>query len=272
MQFNGAESELTCAGSPLSDIHIGSCTATTLPVLRPSGGHAVLFHAQDLDGIPHPYPKKFRDVWDSNHVKMPCSQRSVYPVAIPGRREKVLQPRWELIYQALSNPINNSYDLEEAIMTYNSRYSKKWNFGGLHAYFSKVCQAEERHDFFTIVLPQLIVLALKLPHLVTHAVPLLKKQQDYSLSMSQQQIACLLANAFLCTFPLRNSSSPTSEFFKYPSINFSSLYSQDTAGKVFFKCGSSYVHLLSLSLLHHKNIKKFRTNINDYYAKDKFQL
>lgn len=163
-------------------------------------------------------------------MKMPCSQRSLYPVALHGTKDKILQPRWEMICQSLSKPINNSYDLEEAIMTYNSRYSKKWNFGGLHAYFNKVCLAEESSDFFGTVLPQLIVLALELPRVVTHAIPLLKKQQDYSVSMTQQQVACLLANAFLCTFPLRNSSSPTSEYFRYPSINFNSIYSRDTAG------------------------------------------
>lgn len=232
------DSEPTCCGSPLSDIHLGSCTTMTLPALRSSGDHAVLFQTRDnrLAGIPRPYPEKFRDVWDSNHVKMPCSQRSVYPVAVPGRKDKVLQPRWEMIRQALSKPINNSYDLEEAIMTYNSRYSKKWNFSGLHTYFSNICRAEESFEFFTAVLPQLIVLALELPHLVTHAVPLLKKQQDYSLTMTQQQVACLLANAFLCTFPLRNSSGPTSEYFRYPSINFSSLYSQNTTGRKAWLC------------------------------------
>ena len=204
-----------------------------LPALKSSGNHAVLFQTSGnlLMGIPHPYPDKFRDVWDSNHVKMPCSQQSVYPVTVPEKKDKTLQPRWKLIRQAFSKPINNSYELEEAIMTYNSRYSKKWNFGGLHAYFSKVCQPKENDEFFSTVLPQLIILALELPYIVTHAVPLLKKQQDYSLTMTQQQVACLLANAFLCTFPLRNSSSPGSEYSKYPSINFSSLYAQDTAGK-----------------------------------------
>ncbi len=202
-----------------------------LPPLRACGSHAVLFHANSLKaGVPRPYPDKFRDVWDSNHVKMPCSQHSVYPVSEPGKKEKTLQARWKLIRQAFSKPINNSFELEEAIMSYNTRYLKKWNFDGLHAYFNKVCQPEESNKFFTEVLPQLLVLALELPHIITHAVPLLKKQQQYSLSMTQQQVACLLANAFLCTFPLRNSSSFGSEYNKYPSINFSSLYSSNTSG------------------------------------------
>ena len=227
------ESEQSFAGSPLSDILIKSCTALAFPALKSSGDHSVLFSTQTdlLTGIPSPYPKTFCDVWDSNHVKLPCSQRSVYPVAVADLKGKSLKPRWKMICQALSKPINNSYDLEEAILTYNSRYSKKWNFSGLHAYFNKVCQDEERNEFFGSVIPQLVVLTLELPHLVTHAIPLLKKQQDYSVSMTQQQGACLLANAFFCTFPLRNSFSSTSEYSKYPFINFSSLYSRDTAGQ-----------------------------------------
>lgn len=42
--------------------------------------------------------------------------------------------------------------------------------------------------------------------------------------MSQQQISCLLANAFFCTFPHRNDTSPGSEYANYPTINFSRCY------------------------------------------------
>jgi len=228
-----AESQISYGGCELSEVHTGSCMSINLPTLRSSASHAVTFQVAGdlLANIPRPYPDKFRDVWDSNHVKMPCSQRSMYPVTKPGGKVKTLESRWELIRQAFSKSIRDSYELEEAIMSYNSRYTRRWNFRGLHAYFSSFCQPEEKSEFFTCILPQLIILALELPHTITHALPLLKKQQEYSLSITQQQAACLLANAFLCTFPLRNSTSPTSEYSKYPSINFNSLYSQDTAGK-----------------------------------------
>ncbi|KAG7246031.1 hypothetical protein CRUP_020105, partial [Coryphaenoides rupestris] len=36
--------------------------------------------------------------------------------------------------------------------------------------------------------------------------------------MSQEQVASLLANAFFCTFPRRNSRK--SEYGNYPDINF----------------------------------------------------
>ena len=126
--------------------------------------------------------------------------------------------RWTLIKASLSQPIANSYDLEEAIMEYNSRQAGKWSFGALHAYFSEVATEEETSAFFSSLLPKMISLALKLPELVTHGIPLLRRQEPYSVSIS------LLANAFFCTFPRRNAMHRGAEFVTYPSINFNTLF------------------------------------------------
>lgn len=75
--------------------------------------------------------------------------------------------------------------------------------------------------FFNHLLPKIIKLALKLPTLITHPIPLLKQNHNHSISFSQIQIACLLANAFLCTFPKRNFICGYSEYYSYPQINFS---------------------------------------------------
>uniref|UniRef100_A0A673KP60 poly(ADP-ribose) glycohydrolase n=1 Tax=Sinocyclocheilus rhinocerous TaxID=307959 RepID=A0A673KP60_9TELE len=48
--------------------------------------------------------------------------------------------------------------------------------------------------------------------------------QNLAITMSQQQISCLLANAFFCTFPHRNNTKPGSEYANYPTINFSRSY------------------------------------------------
>ncbi|KFH70804.1 hypothetical protein MVEG_03652 [Podila verticillata NRRL 6337] len=77
----------------------------------------------------------------------------------------------------------------------------------------------ERDRFFKVVLPKIQELALRLPELVRKPIPFLKQQQDSAVTLSQEQIACLLANAFFCTFPCRNTTLP-----RYPSINFSSLF------------------------------------------------
>lgn len=79
---------------------------------------------------------------------------------------------------------------------------------------------EETEAFFKNLLPKIIELALKLPILVTSPIPLLKQNRNHSISLSQMQIACLLANAFFCTFPHRNVSHWQSEYFSYPVINF----------------------------------------------------
>jgi len=79
---------------------------------------------------------------------------------------------------------------------------------------------EETEEFFNNLLPKIIKLALQLPKLITKPIPLLKQTHNHSISLSQMQIACLLANAFLCTFPHRNVSNSKSEYSEYPYINF----------------------------------------------------
>ena len=183
-----------------------------------------------VEGVPQPYPDHFRDVWDSNHVRMPCSEQCLYPVETSADRKKSLQSRWELIKQSLSKQILNSYDLEKAIMTYNSVYSKKWNFDSLHSFFDSL-SGEKTADFFTTILPRLITLALQLPITVTHALPLLRKHDQHVITLTQQQVVCLLANAFLCTYPRRNATTFTAEYSSYPSINFNTLFSRDIQGR-----------------------------------------
>ncbi|KAF9376014.1 hypothetical protein CPB97_011082 [Podila verticillata] len=67
----------------------------------------------------------------------------------------------------------------------------------------------ERDRFFNVVLPKIQELALRLPELVRKPIPFLKQQQDSAVTLSQEQIACLLANAFFCTFPCRNVPNRT---------------------------------------------------------------
>lgn len=66
-------------------------------------------------------------------------------------------------------------------------------------------------------------MALALPSLLTQPIPLLAPQRDASISLTQRQIACLMCNAFFCTFPLHGEA----EFFDGPDtppINFTSLF------------------------------------------------
>lgn len=156
-------------------------------------------------------------------------------------------PRWEIIQKALLREFHSSKELEAAIKSYNPKYAREWKFKSLHALFEVSltflfiheiqcvhCSCDNFHlqndddseaeAFFGGLLPQIIGLALQLPDIMPCAIPLLKHGQNKSISMSQLQIASLLANAFLCTFPRRNDYKQTSEYASYPGINFSSLF------------------------------------------------
>ena len=131
--------------------------------------------------------------------------------------------RWSLICDALDKAILTPTDLQNAILSYNTKYSKSWRFRGLHKLFDTMTD-ERRQYFFDDILPLIISLALQLPDLIGSPIPLLKQGKTHSISFSQQQIASLVANAFLCTFPRRNSRNRNSEYVTYPDINFNRLF------------------------------------------------
>ncbi|KAL7059133.1 hypothetical protein AAHC03_013891 [Spirometra sp. Aus1] len=112
--------------------------------------------------------------------------------------------------------------LQRAVNAYNNRYARTWNVDCLSA------ALQQRPDFVPL-LQKIAELALRAPDLVTQPVPLLRQNKERSLSFSQLQIACLLANAFYSTFPRRNATGVNSEYFDFPTINFSSLF-----------CGTGY--------------------------------
>nr|CAD7458771.1 unnamed protein product [Timema tahoe] len=249
-----------------------------LPPVQASANHAVLFQLPVSPGCPFkPYPHVSKDRWDSLHVRMPSSSLSLYPVENAGKdgEEKQLRPRWELVQEALLRPITSSKQLQDAIFSYNSKYSERWDFSTLDTFFSqveedsrdakpeeylreaksgkdsreaktgedsrevktgkesretksevnsKILGTRESTKFFSTLLPQIIGLALQLPSLVTGPIPLLVQNRNQSVSLTQLQVASLLANAFLCTFPRRNTAKRFSEYYKYPDINFNRLF------------------------------------------------
>ncbi|KAF9094463.1 hypothetical protein BGX29_009487 [Mortierella sp. GBA35] len=87
---------------------------------------------------------------------------------------------------------------------------------------------EERDRFFNVILPGMQELALRLPELVKRPIPFLKQQQDSAITLSQEQIACLLANAFFCTFPCRNAPN---QYANYSNTDRKRLYSDQSDGR-----------------------------------------
>lgn len=195
------------------------------PPIVVSPRHTVLFMLplRMQNGPPKPYPTHQTDKWSQGYVRMPCSAHSLYPIE-QRTGSRSCRNRWEMIQEALLRSILSSQQLEEAILSYNQIYAQRWNFAALHHFFSEVMELEETTMFFETLMPKIIQLALQLPVLLTGAIPLLKRHTNGSISLSQLQVASLLANAFFCTFPRRNSSNPQSEYATYPYINFNRLY------------------------------------------------
>lgn len=218
--------EKTWRGCCINDIFWGEDKwhLPNWPSVRASVNHTVLYHLPiDLKSDIPPRPIKSYKKWDSDHVRLPSDIHSKYPV-LKENGKTVIETRWEMIQNALLKPIYTSNDLEKAILSYNSKYENVWKFTALHTLFQEELEEEESFAFFENVLPKIIQLALQLPDLIPNAIPLLKSGQNKSISMTQQQVACLVANAFLCTYPWRNTRKSTSEYCTYPQINFNRLF------------------------------------------------
>ncbi|XP_076640444.1 poly(ADP-ribose) glycohydrolase isoform X2 [Colletes latitarsis] len=203
---------------------LGTYDCQEFPPISPSLSHTVLISLPlPAYGIPKSYPAHQMDKWCQGYVRMPHSKHSVYPIDQNGTPR--CRNRWEIIQESLLQNFVSTQQLESAILSYNHIYAQRWDFAALHHFFSEIVDQEETHIFFTCLLPKMVQLALQLPVLITGPVPLLKRHTNATISLSQLQIASLLANAFFCTFPRRNSTNPQSEHGTYPRINFNRLFS-----------------------------------------------
>ncbi|XP_072483465.1 poly(ADP-ribose) glycohydrolase isoform X2 [Notamacropus eugenii] len=186
-------------GTPIEELRRMPLCGVRLPHLRHSVNHTVTVRVDLLKAgeVPKPFPTHYRDLWDNKHVKMPCSEQNLYPVE-DENGERTPGSRWELIQTALLN-----------------KFSRPQNL--------KVLEEAEAQHLCQSILPDMVKLALCLPDICTQPIPLLKQKMNHSITMSQEQIASLLANAFFCTFPRRNAKMK-SEYSSYPDINFNRLF------------------------------------------------
>ncbi|XP_074089242.1 poly(ADP-ribose) glycohydrolase [Macrotis lagotis] len=211
-------------GTPFEELRRMPLCGVRLPHLRHSVNHTVTVRVDLLKAgeVPKPFPTHYRDLWDNKHVKMPCSEQNLYPVE-DENGERTAGSRWELIQTALLNKFNRPQNLKDAILKYNVAYAKKWDFTALVDFWEKVLEEAEAQHLCQSILPDMVKLALCLPDICTQPIPLLKQKMNHSITMSQEQIASLLANAFFCTFPRRNAKMK-SEYSSYPDINFNRLF------------------------------------------------
>jgi poly(ADP-ribose) glycohydrolase len=125
-------------------------------------------------------------------------------------------PHWNVVKKALSKDITGVPELVKAIQVCGQN---NLNCDLLEALLKEDSPFEGRYceleieNFFEKLLPGIQKLALQLPELVTKPIPYLKGGQ--SISLTNMQVASILANAFFCTFPPRNRTSHS-----LPDINF----------------------------------------------------
>ncbi|XP_063347771.1 poly(ADP-ribose) glycohydrolase isoform X1 [Pelmatolapia mariae] len=217
-------------GTPIDELNRLPQCAPPLSHLKSAPHHTVTVRTDLLrEGeVPVPYPTKFKDAWDDSSVKMPCSEKNLFPMETEDGNG--VQSRWDLIRTALQRGFKSCLDVRDAILRYNTAHAKKWDFTALNLLCTECLEHCEVQQLFDTVLPAMVDLALKAPRLCTMPIPLLKSRMNQSLTLSQEQIACLLANAFFCTFPRRNSRK--SEYGNYPEINFYRLFEGPSPRKI----------------------------------------
>nr|XP_057920856.1 poly(ADP-ribose) glycohydrolase isoform X1 [Doryrhamphus excisus] len=217
-------------GTPIDELNRMPQCAPPLSHLKALPNHTVTVRTDLLreGDVPVPYPGKFKDAWDDVSVKMPCSEKNLFPMEAEDGGG--VQSRWELIHSALQGGFKSSLDVRDAILRYNTAHAKKWDFTALNLLCTECLEHCEVQHLYEVVLPSMVKLALSAPRLCTMPIPLLKSRLNHSLTMSQEQIACLLANAFFCTFPRRNSRK--SEYCNYPEINFYRLFEGSSSRKI----------------------------------------
>lgn len=251
----------TWTGSSIEEIMngINSDEIQQAPNIEVSKNHSVLFKLPLPDNQDEtPIPSEGEDKWDDFHVKLPCSNQSTYR-EINDDGVEVKKLRWDLIREALKTSIKNSRDLEKAVKTYNNKYEKTWDFSTLHELFEDETDDEDNELIFKEVIPKLIDLALELPNIIKAPIPLLKQKSNHSISMSQKQIACLLANAFLCTFP--NRAKRNSDF---PEINFNRLYASQGRSVINkIKCIIKYFQIFLSNPAAHTGVLTFQRRYID---------
>ncbi|GLD62818.1 poly(ADP-ribose) glycohydrolase-like isoform X1 [Lates japonicus] len=228
-----AKPKVRWLGTPISELkRMPECGGLLPPLKDVPGQHTVMIRTDLLQNgkVPVPYPAKFRDTWDDVHVKMPCSGSNLFPVEDEETRELQNKSRWELIKETLSKKFTSPLDLKDAVLKYSASYARKWDFTAIRLYCTKVLEPDAAEHLFDSLLPDMVQLALRASELCTKPIPLLKRGMNHSITMSQEQVACLLANAFFCTFPRRNSRR--TEYCNYPDINLVRLFEGSSSRKI----------------------------------------
>jgi len=191
-----------------------------LPPLQEDENFVVLFNSEDRKEHPSQVqgpcplsPEELKRTWDKNYVRMPHTADNWQKITT--------------VLNQLNDHIRSWKVVEDAIKQYHD-YPEDIDCSGLEEYFrekdadggdtllSRTCLLD--------LIPKIAKLATDLPNVCTRPIPLLRRQQNFTVALSQYQVACLLANAFFCTFP----SNPA--LYELVDVNFTGLLQQPFYG------------------------------------------
>ncbi|CAF1313327.1 unnamed protein product [Rotaria sordida] len=131
----------------------------------------------------------YHDIWDDNHVRLPCS---LFNLTNDGR------PRWPIIQNALTQlkqkcneKIATANDIKLAIEESNETSFK---IGCLEQVLYQAYSADQRAYFMSFILPNMISLALEVGYVCSQSPPLLHIEKNGSVTMSQRQFNRKIGN------------------------------------------------------------------------------
>lgn len=188
--------ECTHKGSSMDEIYRGlnPWELSQLPPIINKRDHAVLFQLPiNLNSNEPPEPHRGEVKWDSNHVRLPCASQNEYLLTDEVNSSlnflsellkkcefhfqndpdvTIKKKRWEIIQTALLRPIRTSRELEKAILSYNTKYAKRWKFHALHELFEDVSDIISFKNYsFNITLSSRNWMKTKRPHFLKKHYP-----------------------------------------------------------------------------------------------------
>ena len=175
-------------------------------------------------------------LWDTkNEEPLRFDTKSIYTARLPHQYQNNVNDThngwsWSTVIRTLGtrDRFRDTQDLIDCMQTYRP------SLPPCNA-LRRVVELDLEYNL-SVLLPKMAQLALQLPKLLPHSVPLLSAGKNLAVTLSQRQIACLLANAFFCTLP--------ETFMSYPDTNFDSLF-QDQDEKL--KCLFNYFRRVTLT-------------------------
>ncbi|CAF1629844.1 unnamed protein product [Rotaria magnacalcarata] len=178
----------------------------------------------NLDPEPIHGMGNYHDIWDDEHVRMPCS-----PLHLTNDRT----PRWPIIQSALAElkqkcdeKIATVNDIKIAIDKSNGT---NFEIGSLQQVLNQDYSDDQRAYFMSFTLPKMVSFALEVGNICSQPPPLLNIKTNRTVTMSQRQAASLLACGFFCIFPHQFNRKIDNKYHSYQSFNFNHLFRRGSA-------------------------------------------